>query len=80
MIFPVRRGLPALITVGLLQFTAFFALAHIAVAWVPAGRTAVLKPISADLFHDVDRTGGQPSATHAHRQQQGDQPTNAGQP
>ena len=42
MIVPVRRDLPALITVGLLQLAAFFALAHIAVAWVPAGRTAVL--------------------------------------
>ena len=42
MIVPVRRDLPALLTVGLLQLAAFFALAHIAVAWVPAGRTAVL--------------------------------------
>lgn len=42
MILPTRRDLPALLTVGLLQLAAFFALAHIAVAWVSAGRTAVL--------------------------------------
>ncbi len=41
-VVPVRQDLPALLTVGLLQLAAFFALAHIAVAWVPAGRTAVL--------------------------------------
>jgi drug/metabolite transporter (DMT)-like permease len=36
------RDLPALLSLGLLQLAAFFALAHAAVAWVPAGRTAIL--------------------------------------
>ncbi len=39
---PTRRDWPAVITVGLFQLAAFFAFAHLAVAWVPAGRTAVL--------------------------------------
>jgi O-acetylserine/cysteine efflux transporter len=39
---PVRRDLPAVIMIGLFQLAAFFAFAHLAVAWVPAGRTAVL--------------------------------------
>lgn len=39
---PVRADLPALLALGLLQLAGFFALAHAAVAWVPAGRTAVL--------------------------------------
>lgn len=60
MIVPTRRDFPALITVGLLQLAAFFALAHIAVAWVTAGRTAVLAntttifvvPLSLVLLHE----------------------------
>jgi O-acetylserine/cysteine efflux transporter len=39
---PVLADLPALLAVGALQIGAFFAFAHLAVAWVAAGRTAVL--------------------------------------
>lgn len=39
---PTRRDLPAMFAVGGLQLGAYFALAHEAVAWVPAGRTAIL--------------------------------------
>ncbi len=39
---PRRRDAPALLALGLLQLAGFFALAHAAVAWVPAGRTAIL--------------------------------------
>lgn len=42
MVVPVRQDLPAVVSVGLFQLAAFFAFAHLAVAWVPAGRTAVL--------------------------------------
>lgn len=40
--WPTRGDLPALLSIGLLQIGAFFALAHAAVAWVPAGRTSIL--------------------------------------
>jgi O-acetylserine/cysteine efflux transporter len=43
---PVRRDLPAMFSVGLLQLAAFFAFAHAAVAWVPAGRTAILSNVT----------------------------------
>ncbi|MBN8889726.1 MAG: DMT family transporter [Rhodospirillales bacterium] len=43
---PGRRDLPALLGVGLLQLAAFFAFAHVAVAWVPAGRTAILSNVT----------------------------------
>lgn len=39
---PGRGDLPAVLTLGLIQLGAFFALAHLGVARVPAGRTAVL--------------------------------------
>ena len=39
---PGRRDVPALLALGLLQLAAFFGLAHAAVAFVPAGRTAIL--------------------------------------
>ncbi len=39
---PRRVDLPALFALGLLQLGGFFMLAHAAVAWVPAGRTAIL--------------------------------------
>ncbi len=39
---PGRRDLPALFAVGLGQLAAFFAFAHEAVAYVPAGRTTIL--------------------------------------
>jgi O-acetylserine/cysteine efflux transporter len=39
---PTRPDLPAIFAIGGLQLGAYFALAHEAVAWVPAARTAVL--------------------------------------
>ena len=39
---PRRADLPAVFAVGLLQLAAFFALAHEATSWIPAGRTAIL--------------------------------------
>jgi drug/metabolite transporter (DMT)-like permease len=39
---PGRADLPTLLAVGALQLGGYFALAHEAVAWVPAGRTAIL--------------------------------------
>jgi O-acetylserine/cysteine efflux transporter len=39
---PTRPDLPAMFAVGGLQLGAYFAMAHEAVAWVPAGRTAIL--------------------------------------
>lgn len=43
---PVRRDLPAVLSVGLLQLALFFALAHIAVAYVSAGRTTILANVT----------------------------------
>ena len=39
---PGRADWPAVLAIGGLQLGAFFAFAHAAVAWVPAGRTAIL--------------------------------------
>lgn len=39
---PGRRDLPTLLLIGLFQIGGFFALSHAAIAWVPAGRAAVL--------------------------------------
>lgn len=39
---PLRADLPALAAIGALQLAGYFALAHAAVAWVAAGRTAIL--------------------------------------
>jgi drug/metabolite transporter (DMT)-like permease len=39
---PHRDDLPALVAVGVCQFGLYFAFAHEAVAWVSAGRTAIL--------------------------------------
>ncbi len=39
---PTRRDLPAVVAVGLLQLGGFFALTHIALDIIPAGRTAIL--------------------------------------
>ena len=39
---PTRRDWPAILAIGGLQLGLYFALAHAAVAWVPAGRTAIL--------------------------------------
>ena len=59
--WPGRRDLPALAAVGLLQLAGFFAFAHAAVAWVPAGRTAILAnttlmftvPLSLLVLHEA---------------------------
>lgn len=39
---PARADLPTLVAVGALQLAAYFAFAHEAVSWLPAGRTAIL--------------------------------------
>lgn len=39
---PRRADLGPILTIGALQLGGYFALAHEAVAWVPAGRTAIL--------------------------------------
>jgi O-acetylserine/cysteine efflux transporter len=39
---PGRADLPAVLGVGVFQLALFFLFAHLAVAWVPAGRTSVL--------------------------------------
>jgi drug/metabolite transporter (DMT)-like permease len=44
--FPARQDWPAVLGVGLLQLGGFFALTHLAVALVPAGRTAVLANVT----------------------------------
>jgi O-acetylserine/cysteine efflux transporter len=57
---PHRADLPALLAVGVLQLGGYFALAHEAVAWVPAGRTAILAntttmwvvPLSLVFLHE----------------------------
>ena len=57
---PHRADLPALVAVGVLQLGFYFALAHEAVAWVPAGRTAILAntttmwvvPLSLIFLHE----------------------------
>ena len=43
---PVRGDWPAVFAVGVFQLGAYFAFAHLAVAWVPAGRTAVLANVT----------------------------------
>ncbi len=43
---PRRQDLPAVFSVGLLQLAAFFALAHVALLYVPAGRTAILSNVT----------------------------------
>ena len=58
---PGRQDMPAVLAVGLLQLGAFFAFAHAAVAYVPAGRTAILSnvttiwvvPLSLLLLHEA---------------------------
>lgn len=44
--FPARQDWPAVLAVGFLQLGGFFALSHMAVALVPAGRTAVLANVT----------------------------------
>jgi len=43
---PGRGDLPAVLALGLLQLGGFFALAHLAVALVPAGRTAIVANVT----------------------------------
>ena len=51
---------PALVAIGALQLAGYFAFAHVAVAWVPAGRTAILAntttiwivPLSLVFLHE----------------------------
>ena len=58
---PGRRDWPAVFAVGLLQLAAFFAFAHEAVRFVPAGRTAILcnvttifvVPLSVLVLHEA---------------------------
>ena len=57
---PTRHDLPAILAIGGLQLGAYFALAHEAVVWVPAGRTAMLSntttiwvvPLSLIFLHE----------------------------
>jgi O-acetylserine/cysteine efflux transporter len=57
---PSRPDIPAILAIGGLQLGAYFALAHEAVAWVPAGRTAILAntttiwvvPLSLIFLHE----------------------------
>lgn len=57
---PGRADLPALLAVGIFQLAGFFGLAHLAVALVPAGTTAVLSnattlwivPLSLLVLHE----------------------------
>ncbi|MGC8522929.1 MAG: DMT family transporter [Acidibrevibacterium sp.] len=59
--WPLRADLPALLAVGVLQIAGFFALAHAAIAYVPAGRTAILSntttifvvPLSLLVLHET---------------------------
>jgi drug/metabolite transporter (DMT)-like permease len=44
--WPGRADVPALLAVGGLQIAGFFALAHAALAYVPAGRTAMLSNVT----------------------------------
>lgn len=44
--WPQRRDLPCILGIGLLQLGGFFALAHLALEFVPAGRTAILANVT----------------------------------
>jgi O-acetylserine/cysteine efflux transporter len=43
---PGRADLPAVVAIGLLQLGGFFALTHLALGFVPAGRTAILSNVT----------------------------------
>src|SRR3954469_10965615 len=43
---PVRADMPAILTIGLLQLGGFFALGHLALDYIPAGRTAILGSVT----------------------------------
>ena len=57
---PDRADLPALIAIGVFQIGLFFIFSHLAIAWVQAGRTAVLAnttvyfvvPLSLVVLHE----------------------------
>lgn len=57
---PGRADLPAVVAIGAFQLAGYFAFAHEAVAWVPAGRTAILAntttpwvvPLSLIFLHE----------------------------
>ena len=57
---PCRADLPALVAIGVFQLGGYFALSHEAVAWIPAGRTAILAntttmwvvPLSLIFLHE----------------------------
>ena len=44
--WPARRDMPSVLALGSLQLAGFFLLAHLALALVPAGRTAVLSNVT----------------------------------
>ncbi|RAI58533.1 EamA/RhaT family transporter [Roseicella frigidaeris] len=44
--WPERHDLVSIAGIGLLQLGAFFALTHLALEWVPAGRTAILANVT----------------------------------
>ncbi len=57
---PRRADVPALVAIGVFQLGGYFALSHEAVAWIPAGRTAILAntttmwvvPLSLIFLHE----------------------------
>jgi O-acetylserine/cysteine efflux transporter len=44
--WPARADLPCILAIGLLQLGGFFALTHTALAWIPAGRMAILTNVT----------------------------------
>ena len=44
--WPARGDLPCILAIGLLQLGGFFALTHTALAWIPAGRMAILTNVT----------------------------------
>ncbi|WP_235907875.1 DMT family transporter [Siccirubricoccus phaeus] len=44
--WPVRRDWPTVLTIGLLQLGGFFAMSHLALDYIPAGRTAILASVT----------------------------------
>ncbi len=43
---PARGDWPCVLAIGLLQLGGFFALTHVALAWIPAGRMAILSNVT----------------------------------
>ena len=44
--WPARGDWPCILAIGLLQLGGFFALTHVALAWIPAGRMAILTNVT----------------------------------